>query len=107
MNRQRRLLLLLLVPVLLVGAGLVAFRIFFPAERIAAIAAEQAEAALGREVGIERVTLRFFPAPAVALERVSVAGKTPDSPPLATVRRIDLRPKIFPLFRKQIVVDAL
>lgn len=107
MKRQRRLLLFLLVPVLLVGAVAVAFRILLPAERIGAIVASHAEAALGREVTIERVTIRLIPAPAVSLERVAVAGRQPDDPPLATVRRLRLQPRILPLFKRQVIIDAV
>lgn len=118
-TRRKRILLALAV-VLLVGAGaLVTAVLLLPAERVAALAARHAEAALGREVRLDRVSLDFFPAPGIVLEGVAIGRSAPDTvelpasaesegvPPLATVRRVVLRPRLLPLLRQQAVVDAV
>ncbi len=105
MKRRNRLLLLLL-PVVLLLAGVTAV-LLIPTDRIAALAADRASAMIGREVRIEGVSLALFPKPAVALEGVAVAGRTQDETPVATVRRVLLQPRLLPLLRRQVVVDAI
>lgn len=105
--RQRRILVLALVLPLAAAALAAVSVLLVPAERVAALAAERAESALGREVRIERVEVDAFPAPGVALEGVAVAGAGEGSPPLATVRRVVLRPKLLPLLARRVVVDAV
>jgi hypothetical protein len=106
MKRRNRLLLLLALPLALALAGLAAI-LLIPTDRIAAVAAERASTMIGREVQIEGVSLALFPRPAVALEGVAVMGRPPNTEPLATVRRVQLRPRILPLLRRQVVVDAV
>ncbi|HEV2131166.1 MAG TPA: AsmA family protein, partial [Longimicrobiaceae bacterium] len=86
------------------------------AERIGALAAARAEAALGREVQVARARLQLWPVPAVALEEVTVSGpraaeagapRAGTAAPMAAVQRIELRPRILPLLRGQVVVNAL
>src|SRR5690606_31687542 len=106
MRRKKLLILGLSVPVLLLAVlGAVLFLI--PTDRLAAMAEARAEALLRREVEIGGVSLRVFPRPAVALEALSVGSATEGAPPLATVRRVLLRPRILPLFSRQIVVDEV
>jgi len=93
---------LLLVPVLLLAVAAA----FLPSERVAALAASRAEAALGREVAIGDVGLSLFPL-AASLERVALAGPTAADSPVATVERLLLRPRLLPLLRGQVVVDEL
>jgi hypothetical protein len=105
-RRRRLLLLLLLLPLVLVGAG-VAAAFLIPTERVAALAAEPAGAMLGRELKIADVSLAIFPRPAVALEGLEIAGRTQDATPVATVHRVLLRPRILPLLRRQVIIDAI
>lgn len=104
---KRRTLILLLVLPLAVLAAVAGAALMIPTERVAALASAQAEAALGREVRIERVDLDLFPAPAVVLEGLAIAGAEPDAPALATVRRVALRPKLLPLLARRVVIDAI
>ncbi len=104
---NRRVIVLLPALPLAVVAAAAGAALLLPADRIAGLAADRAEAALGREVAIERVEVDVFPAPAVALEGVAVAGAGADAPPLATVRRVVLRPKLLPLLARRVVVDAV
>lgn len=105
MKRRNRLLLLLL-PLALAAIGGAAV-LLIPTERVAALAAEKAGAMLGREVKIDDVSLALFPRPAVALEGLEVAGRTQDATPVATVGRVLLRPRILPLLRRQVLIDAI
>ncbi|MGH7574037.1 MAG: AsmA-like C-terminal region-containing protein, partial [Longimicrobiales bacterium] len=91
-----------LVVVALVLAGAV---LMLPAERIGAFAAARAEAMLERDVEVERFRIRLLPRPSVSLEGLTVAG--PDSAAFASVRRIDLRPKLLPLLRRNVVIDEV
>lgn len=106
MTRRRWLWLLLALPLALALAGVVAV-IFIPTDRIAALAADRASTALGREVRLEGVSLALFPRPAVSLTGIEVAGRTQSETPVATVGRVLLQPRILPLLRRQVIVDAI
>ena len=108
-----------LVGVLLLAA--LALVLFFPAERVGQMAVDQAEEALDREVRIEGFGVRLLPRPAVTVEGVAVsrhtrpgeAGDAPEGevgdiePLLASVGRIELRPRILPLVRGDVVVNEV
>lgn len=78
-----------------------------PSEQVAALAASRAEAMLGRSVEMRDVELSILPRPVVGLIGVRVAGSGPDDEPLAALESVRLRPRILPLFRRQVVVDEL
>jgi hypothetical protein len=111
---RRRWVALGLVLLAVVGAVVGVVRAL-DAERIGALAAARAEAALGREVQIARARIQLFPVPAVALEEVTLGGPRPDENfasaadpgPMATVRRVELRPRLLPLLRRQVVIGSL
>jgi hypothetical protein len=107
--RRRRLAILLAVPLIAVAVLAAGVVLLVPEDRIAALAAERAEAALGREVRLSGVSLDFFPRPAVALEGVALAGPAGGAGdrPVATVRRVLLRPRLLPLLRREVSVDAI
>lgn len=106
MRNKKLLILGLSVPVLVLAVlGVAVFLI--PTDRVAAMVEARAEAFLRREVEVGGVSLRVFPRPAVALEALAVGGATEDAPPLATVRRVLLRPRLLPLLSKQVVVDEI
>lgn len=105
-----------LLGVLMVGA-LVAV-LMFPAERVAALAAAQAEASLDRQVRIESVRLRLFPRPAAELEGVAVSRHARPglesgdpgaafAPLLASVEAVQLRPRLLPLLRGDVIINEL
>jgi len=106
MKRRRWLLLLLIPPLALVLAGVAAVALI-PTDRIAQLASDQASAALGREVRVDDVALKLFPRPAVSLTGIEIAGRTQSDTPVATVGRVLLQPRLLPLLRRQVVVDAI
>jgi hypothetical protein len=90
----------------------------FPAERVGALAAGKASAALGREIGLGGVRMRLWPVPAISLEEVTVGGslRSLDSAaaagprsatPLASVARVDLRPRLGPLLRREVRLRSI
>lgn len=106
MTRRRRYLILLLIPLVLLGAS-AALVLSLPAERIASLAASRAGAALGREVHFGGAGIHLFPRPAVELRDVRVAGVPGDTVALLRIEALGLRPSILPLLRRQVVVDAV
>lgn len=104
---RRRWLLFLIIPLLALAlAGVVAIALI-PTDRVAALASDEASAALGREVRIDGVSLKFFPRPSVSLTGIEVAGRTQSDTPVATVGRVLLQPRLLPLLRRQVVIDAI
>lgn len=119
MTRRRRIFLIVTAVIaLLVGVGTAVLILAFPAERVGALAAERVSQALDRDVTIGRARLALFPVPAVALEGVRVerwrnsgererSTATTDDRPLAEIRRIEVRPRLLPLFRRELIVSGL
>jgi hypothetical protein len=115
MTRRRivALVAVLLSVLLVVVVGAV---LSLDAERIGALAAARAEAALGRDVEIERARIRLLPIPAVVLVEVRVGGPRAEEAfaapagearPMAAVREVELRPRLLPLLRRQVVINSL
>lgn len=91
--------------IVIAGLLLVGAVMMLPAERIGAYAAARAEAMLDRDVEVERFRIRLLPRPSVSLEGVTIGGV--GSTAFATLRRIDLRPKLLPLLRRRVVIDEV
>jgi hypothetical protein len=111
MSRRRVLVLLTIcLAAAALAAGVLAS---LRPERVGAWAAARAEAALDRDVSIERARVRLFPVPAVSLERVALGGPRgadgagSAAGPMAVAERVDLRPRLRPLLQRRVVVDAL
>src|SRR5690606_32388551 len=92
----------------------VSFVLFFPAERVGALAAERASEALDRDVAVASFGVRILPAPAVSLAGVRIAGHTrsdarggQEPPPLAEIERVEIRPRLLPLLRRQVEVHSI
>jgi len=87
----------------------------FPAERVALLAAAQAEATLDRQVRIDAVRVRILPRLGVSLEGVRVSRQarpgeeatTSFEPLLASLDGIQLRPRLLPLLRGQVIVHEV
>ena len=106
MTRSRWILVAALaIPVLLLG-GVAAAALLIPRERVAAAVSERAEDALGQRVRIDGVRLLFLPLPGVRLTGISVGGDS-DSTALAVVAGAELRARLLPLLRRQVVLDRL
>ena len=107
MTRRRRIVLIAIAALLaLPVAGFLVAAIALPSEAVAGRVAGSAEARLGREVRIGDVGVSLFPL-GVSLERLAVAGRTPDAPPVVSVESFLLKPRLLPLLRGRMVVDEL
>lgn len=90
----------LLLPVVIIAIG--AF--LLPAEVIARVAAEKAEAALGVPVQIDDLEIALWPVPSAALIGARIGT---EEAPVATVDRVLLRPRLLPLLSGQVTVREL
>ena len=104
---MRRSIFIALGVVALAAVLMTAAVLLLPAERVGAFAAAQASAALDRDVSVERFGVRLFPRPAIALENVSVSRATQPESILASADRVELRPRLLPLFMRRIVIDEI
>jgi hypothetical protein len=107
--RRRRLLAAGLAVVVLLTGAAVGVAALLDAERVGRFAAARAAAALDRDVRVDGFRVRVFPRVAVVLEGVEIGGPRgePGAPAVATARRVELRPRLLPLLRREVVVDAL
>lgn len=106
MSRARRILILGLGVVLLFIAGLVATALLIPSERVATAVATRAGTMLGQRVTIDDVGLRFLPIPGVRLDGLAVGG-TDDESALAVVSSVELRARILPLLRGDVIINSI
>jgi hypothetical protein len=103
MKRPRTILLIGVGVVVVVVATVAVAAALIPSDRVARAVAARAEATLGQPVRIAEVGLRILPLPGVRLSGLAVG----DSTPLARVDAVELRARILPLFRGQVVIDRL
>ncbi|HSJ26378.1 MAG TPA: AsmA family protein [Longimicrobiales bacterium] len=95
-------LLLLVLPLALL--------LLIPAERAGIMVAARAEAALDRDVTVGGFRVKLLPRPAIALDNVVVGGPRETPQPvsaLASARRVELRPRLLPLLRRNVIVDEV
>lgn len=102
----RRVLLLGVASLALLVGAVMATTLLIPSERVAAAVAERAEAMLGQRVAIGDVGLRFLPIPGVRLERISVGGSDDESA-MAVVDAAELRARILPLLRGDVIISRI
>lgn len=87
----------------------IATALLLPAERIGSFAVGRAAAAIDRDITVQRFRVQLLPRPAVALEEVRIGGPRthPDTARFASARRIELRPRLVPLLRRNVVIDRI
>lgn len=118
MSRSRKVFIIIGGAVAFLLLLLLGVTLLVPVERIGRVAVDQAEEALDREVRMEGFGIRFLPRPAVTVEGVTVSrhARSGDPPPdgagraesfLAAAERIELRPRILPLLRREVVVNEV
>jgi hypothetical protein len=83
-----------------------------PAGRVGSMVAARASTALDRDVTVERFRVKLFPRPAIAMEGVRIGGPRDAAPAagvpaFAAADRVYLRPRILPLLRRRVIVDAI
>jgi hypothetical protein len=80
---------------------------FFDPESLRAPLQKQAAAALGRDVTLGKISLAYFPLPAVRVGEIRIAGPTAADPAFAEVSELRLRVAILPLLARRVVLRAL
>ena len=103
-------LVILAIPVILVVAGVVVLKMMFTSEKLKSMVIPRAEAATGRSVAINDISLVVFPSIALRMEGVSISNRRGDgfsSTPLLTLDALRLNLKILPLLRSRIEVTSL
>lgn len=80
---------------------------FFDPETLRAPLQKQAAAALGRDVTLGKISLAYFPLPAVRVGEIRIAGATAADPAFAEISELRLRVAILPLLARQVVLRAL
>lgn len=106
MSPARRILVLAALLPVLILAAVAAAALLIPQERVAAVVAQRAEAVLGERVRIGGVGLRFLPLPGVRLTDVAVGGQS-DSTAIAVLDAAELRARLLPLLRGQVILDRV
>jgi len=95
---MRRLAASIAAAAVLVASAAFGLSALLPREAIAARAAQELRALVGREVTIgETRLLRLLPAPKVAFTKVAVAGLSPRDPPLLVAPRLEAELRLLPL----------
>ncbi|MGH7546155.1 MAG: AsmA family protein, partial [Gemmatimonadota bacterium] len=82
--------------------------LLLPPARLAAWVTPRVETALGAHVEVEGVRLRVFPVIAIRVERLTVANPEGFSDrPLFRLDALDLRPRLWPLISRDILVNEV
>jgi hypothetical protein len=103
---RKRLLIIAAIVVALPVAVLLVLALTLPSGTVARRVADRAESMLDRDVTIGDVGVSLWPF-GVSLEGVAVAGLTPADAPVVSIAKLVLRPRLMPLFKRQLVVDQL
>jgi uncharacterized protein involved in outer membrane biogenesis len=111
MSRKAKIwLVILAIPVILVVAGIVALKMMFTSEKLKSMVIPRAEAATGRSVAINDISLSVFPTIAIKMDGVSISNRQGEgfsSNPLLTLDALRLNLKILPLLKSRIEVNSL
>jgi uncharacterized protein involved in outer membrane biogenesis len=111
MSRKAKIwLVILAIPVILVVAGVVVLKMMFTSEKLKSMVIPRAEAATGRTVAINDISLVVFPSIALRMEGVSISNRKGEgfsSNPLLTLDALRLNLKILPLLKSRIEVTSL
>jgi len=92
--------------VLLLVAGTLALKIFFPAEKVKALLLKELTAKLHREVAMDQVSLGLIKGLEIEHLRVS-ESKTFAQGTFVSVDKLDVRVRLLPLLSKKVEVDTL
>ena len=98
-------LLLAVLAALALGAALLLNRVI-AGDAVRTRIESAAEAALGRALRYQRLDFGLLP-PSLVVVAPTIAGSTPEAPPLLEARRVSLRVALLPLFARRLLVDGL
>jgi|GEM_PF-515946 len=96
------------IAVALLVVLVVGLKLFFPTEKVRALAVEKGSAALGRELSVGGLDLSFWGGLGVRLEKVKVGNPTGmEGPDFLTADGIDLKLRLLPLISGDVRVSRL
>ncbi len=96
---------IILVAVILVGLGLY---FFFPKEKVKALALDKLSASLNREITIDGVAVSFSGGIGLKLENLKIANAPGfKEKHMLTADNLDVKVRLWPLLKKQIMIDRL
>jgi uncharacterized protein involved in outer membrane biogenesis len=111
MSRKSKIwLILLAIPVVLVIAGVIVLKVMFTSDKLKSMIIPRAEAATGRSVAINDVSLVVFPSIALRMEGVSISNRKGEgfsSSPLLALDALRLNVKLLPLLKSRVEVTSL
>ena len=109
MKRLKKIILwVILVGIIVVILGVAAVALFFPKEKVKAMAVEKISAALDREVTIEGISVSFWGGIGAYLENIKIANpETFEEKYLLDAKALDVKLQFWPLLKKQVLVDRL
>jgi len=94
--------------VVLIVLAVIGLKLFFPAEKIRALAVEKGSATLGREIAVEGLDISVWGGLGVELQNVRIGNpEGMDGPDFFTADYIDLKLQLLPLLSGDIQVDRL
>jgi uncharacterized protein involved in outer membrane biogenesis len=103
-------LTVLAIPVILIIAGIVVLKVMFTSEKLKAMVVPRAEAAIGRPVTINDISLVVFPSIALRMDGVSIANRKGEgfsTGPFLTLDALRLNVRLLPLLQSRVEVTSL
>ena len=99
-------LALAVLAALILGAAALLLPRMIASDAVRARIESSAQTALGRALHYERLDFALLP-PSLVVVAPSLAGATPEAPPLAEARRVSLRVGLLPLLVRRLAIDGL
>ena len=96
--------------VVVIIGGTIALKVFFPAEKLKAMAIEQIETALGREVTIDKISPSIFPFIGIEIKGIAIANSSDSlflDDPFVTMNTFRVKVAVMPLFKKEVLIDEI
>ena len=109
-RKTRFWLILSAIPIVLILLAVVALKVMFTGDRLKGMIVPRVEAATGREMTMNDVSLRVFPSIALELEGVTLSnikGKGFSPTPFLSIDGVRLDVKLLPLLAKKVEVTTL
>ncbi|MBN2226740.1 MAG: AsmA family protein [candidate division Zixibacteria bacterium] len=105
---KKTLLWLVIIVVVVAVLGAAAVALFFPKEKVKAMALERLSSALGRPVTVAGVSISFWGGLGLDLEQIHIAN--PDgfvAEEFLTAKSLDVKVQFWPMLKKQIQIDRM
>jgi len=111
MSRRAKIwLIILIIPLILIIAGIIALKVMFTSERLKAMVVPRIEETTGRAVAINSISLTVFPSIGLKMEGVSMANRQGEgftAHPFLTLDVLRLNVKLLPLLKSRVEVTSL